>query len=43
MFEKRIMTVVIGLGGRCFRLFMLFWDGNDWVKYLYYGYRAISS
>ena len=32
MFEKKIMTVVIDLGGRYFRFRRLFWDGDDWVK-----------
>ena len=38
MFEKKIMIVVIGLGGRCFslRLCTLFWDGDDRGKYLQY-------
>ena len=33
---KRIMTVVVGLGGRCFKVCMLYWDCDDWMKYLRY-------
>ena len=29
---KKIMTVVIDLGGRYFRLRRLFWDADDWVE-----------
>ena len=40
MFEKKIkMNVVIGLGGRYFGLCTLFWDGDEWVRYVCYDYK----
>ena len=44
MYEKKIMTVVIGLGGRCFRPFcMLFGTVDDWVKYFTLRYKPFSE
>jgi hypothetical protein len=38
---KKIMTVVVDLGGRCFRLCALFWDSDNLTK-VHYFYRIFK-